>query len=155
MNDIPDFKDAVASFEHFLAEEGHPSQILWVFREDIWRRSSSDVVFRFPSQIENLALAQRVFAEGRKKGLVDVHAIASVDDKVVATVWFPKFAHEEIQGWNRGMKLSIADPLPNAKSVGGLKWLCFRLQPKFRHYQRWEVGVGTKAWAAAESARGF
>lgn len=60
-----------------------------------------------------------------------------------------------VQGWNRGMKLSIADPLPNAKSVGVLKWLCFRLQPKFRHYQRWEVGVGTKAWAAAQSARDF
>ena len=148
MNDIPDFEDVVASFEHFLTEQGHPSKILWVFREDVWKRSPIDVVLRFPSQIKNLALAKKVFGEGRKKGLVEIRAIASVDDKVATTVWFPKFPAEEIQGWNHGMKLSIADPLPAAKFVGRLRWFCFRLQPKFRHYQRWEVGVGTKAWAA-------
>ena len=65
-------------------------------------------MLRFPSQIRNLALAEKVFAEGREKGLVDIHAIASVDDKVAATVWFPKFIGEKIQGWNSGMKLSIA-----------------------------------------------
>lgn len=149
MNDIPCFEDAVASFEHFLTEQGHPSKILWVFREDIWKRSSSDLVLRLPSQQKNLALAKKVFREGRKKGLVDVRAIASVDDQVAATVWFPKFPDEEVQGWTRGIKLSIADPLPRAKSVGGVRWLCFSLQPMFRHYQRSELQVGTKAWAAA------
>lgn len=148
MNDIPDFEDAVASFKHFLAEQGHPSKILWVFREDIWKRSANDVVLRFPSQIKNLALAKKVFGEGHRKGLVDVHAIATVDDMTAATVWFPKFTDEEIQGWNRGMKLTIDQPLPNAKPVGGLMWLWFRLHPKFRHYQRCEWLVGTKAWAA-------
>ena len=90
VNEIPDFEDAVAFFRHFLTKEGLPSTILWVFREDIWKRSPIDVVLRSPSQIKNLELAKKVFAEGRKKGLVDVHAIASVDDKVAATVWFPK-----------------------------------------------------------------
>lgn len=155
MNDIPDFGDAVASFRLFLAEQGHPDKILWVFREDIWKRSPGDVVLRFPPPIKNLALAKKVFEEGRRKGLVDVHAIAVVDDRVAATVWFPKFSDEEIQGWNAGMKLSIAEPLPRARSVGGFMWLYFRLQPKFRYYQRCEFGVGTKAWAAAKSAKGF
>ena len=152
MNEIPDFENAVASFRHVLAQAGHPSNILWVFREDIWKRSHGDVVLRFPSQKKNLALAKKVFGEGRKKGLVDVHAIASVDDRVAATVWFPKFTNEEIQGWDRGMKLSIADPLPSAKAVGALRWLCFRLHPRFRHYQRFDLWVGTKEWAAAQSA---
>ena len=62
MNDIPPFEDAVAAFEHFLREKGHPSEILWVFREDIWKRSPGDVVLRFPSQVKNLALAKKVFA---------------------------------------------------------------------------------------------
>jgi hypothetical protein len=152
MNEIPDFEDAVASFKHFLTEQGQPSKILWVFREDIWKQSPTDVVLRIPSQIKNLALAKKIFAEGRKKGLVDVQAIASVDYKVATTVWFPKFSAEELQGWNRGMKLSIAEPLPRAKSVGRLRWLCFRLQPNFRHYQRSELSVGTKAWAACSNA---
>ena len=148
MNDVASFEDAVASFTHFLTEQGHPSKILWVFREDIWKRSSSDVVLRFPSQIKNFLLAKKVFREGRNKGLVAVHAIATVGDMTAATVWFPKFTHEEIQGWNCGMKLSIAQPLPKAISVAGPIWLLFRLHPQFRHYQRCEFGVGTKTWAA-------
>jgi hypothetical protein len=151
MDEIPNFDDAIAAFQQFLQEHGHPSKILWVFREDIWKRSSSDVLIRFPSQIKNLALTKKVFEEGRKKGLVDVHAIATIDERVAATVWFPKFIEEEIQGWNRGMKLSLAEPFPRAKAVGKLNWLWLRLQPNFRHYQRLELWIGTKAWAAAQS----
>ena len=59
MNDIPSFEDAVTSFKHFLTEQGHPCKLLWVFREDIWKRSPNDVVLRFPSQIKNLVLAKK------------------------------------------------------------------------------------------------
>ena len=154
MNDIPKFEEAIASFRSFLAEQGHPANIFWVFREDIWKRSPTSVVLRFPLQTSNLALAKKVFEEGRKKGLVDIHAIAIVGDKVAATIWFPKFKEEEIQGWDSGMKLSIASPLPNAEIVGQLRWLWFGLKPQFRNYQRVEPWVGTKAWAAAQQALG-
>lgn len=149
MNDIPKFEDAVASFHHFLTENGHTGDVIWVFREDVWKRSPTDVLVRYPPARTNLALAQKVFAEGRERGLVDVHAIAATSDKIAATVWFPKFPNEEIQGWNQGMKLSIAQPLPRAKIVGRLRWLFFWLLPRFRHYQNWELWVGTKSWAAA------
>ena len=65
-----------------------------------------------------------------------------------------KFEEDKIQGWVRGMKLSIAEPLPRAEIVGQLRWLLFRLKPQFRHYQRFESLVGTKAWAAAQQAFG-
>ena len=97
MNDVPEFEDAVVLFRNFLAEEGLPANVFWVFREDIWKRSPGDVVLRFPSHVKNLALAKKVFAEGRKNGLVEIRAIASIDDKVAATVWFPKLL-EEVQG---------------------------------------------------------
>jgi hypothetical protein len=152
MNDIPSFDDALASFRRFLAEQGHAADILWVFREDIWKRSPTNVLLRFPSQTTNLVLAQKVFQEGRRKGLVDVHAIATIGDKVAATVWFPKFPDEEIQGWDCGLKLSISEPLPKAEIVGQLRWFLFHLKPQFRNYQRFELLVGTKAWAAAQYA---
>ena len=150
MNDIPEFEEAIASFRSFLAEQGHSTGIVWVFREDIWKRSPTSVVLRFPSQTTNLALAKKVFEDGRNKGLVDIQAVAAVDNKVAATVWFPKFADEEIQGWDRGMKLSIAEPLPGAETVSQLQWLLISLKPQLRHYQRFESWIGTKAWAAAE-----
>jgi hypothetical protein len=150
MNDIPDFENALESFRRFLAEQGHPTNVFWVFREDIWKRSPTSVVLRFPSQIKNLGLAKKVFEEGREKGLVEVRAIATVGDKVAATVWFPRFKEEEIQGWECGMKLSIVEPLPSAEIVGELRWLLFSLKPQFRHYQRFELWVGTKAWATTQ-----
>ena len=152
MNDIPIFEDALGYFRRLLTESDHPTDILWVFREDVWKRSPTDVFVSLPSQTKNLPLARKVFDEGRKKGLVGVHGIATVDNKVAATIWFPKFRGEEIQGWDCGMKLSIAEPLPRAKIVGSIRWLSFSLRPRFRHYQRFELWVGTKRWAAAEPA---
>ena len=149
MNEIPNFENALESFRRFLVEQGHPTNVFWVFREDIWKRSPTSVALRFPSQRKSIGLIKKVFEEGRKKGVVDIHAIATVGDKVAATVWFPKFKEEEIQGWDSGMKLSIASPLPSAEVVGQLRWMWFGLQPQFRNYQRVEPWVGTKAWAAA------
>jgi hypothetical protein len=154
MNEIPNFENALESFRRFLTEQGHSTNVFWVFREDIWKRSPTSVALRFPSQIKNLRLVKKVFEEGREKGLVDIHAIATVGDNVAATVWFPKFKEEEIQGWDCGMKLSIAEPLPSAEIVGELRWLLLSLKPQFRHYQRFELCVGTKAWAAAQQALG-
>ena len=154
MNEIPNFENALESFRRFLAEQGHPTDVFWVFREDIWKRSRSSVTLRFPSQTENLGLARKVFEEGREKGLIDIHAIAAAGDKVAATVWFPKFKEEEIQGWDGGMKLSIAKPLPSGEIVGQIRWQLLSLKQQFRHYQRFELLVGTKAWAAAQQALG-
>jgi hypothetical protein len=153
MTDIPNFEDALKSFCEFLAKQGHPTNVFWVFRDDIWKRSPTSVVLRSPAHEQNLALAQKVFEEGRARGLVDVHAIATIGDKVAATVWFPKLADEESEGWD-GMKLSIAQPLPRAELVRRLRWLLFHLKPQFRHYQRFDIWVGTKAWAASQHALG-
>ena len=143
------FDDAVASFQDFLKEQEHPTEIFWVFREDLWRRSHTNVLVRYPTSSENLVLAQKVFSEGCEKGLVDIHAIATAANQVAATVWFPKLAGEEVQGWDCGMKLSIAQPLPRAKIVNPVRWWFFRFLPRFRHYQSFEWMVRTKRWAAA------
>ena len=149
MNDIPDFEDALSSFRRFLTDNGHPAEIVWIFRDDLWKRSVTEVFVRIPFQPKSLALAKKVFDEGRRKGLVDVHAVAIADNMVAATVWFPRTDDDEIQGWNCGMKLTISEPLLRAKAFGSFRWWLFSFLPSFRHYQTWELTVGTKAWAAA------
>jgi len=104
---------------------------------------------KYPSSSENIALAEKVFAEGRERGLVELKALATAEGKVAATVWFPKYPNEEVQGWNQGMKLEIAEPLPLAKLVGGLRWWSFRFLPRFRHFQKAAFLIGTRTWAAA------
>src|ERR1700730_5406636 len=116
MCDLSTFENAVVSFERFLEENGHPTNVFWVFRDDVWKRPN-DVLINYHSASKNLVLAKKVFDGGREKGLVEVHAVATVGDKVAATVWFPKFADEQVQGWDCGMKLSISQPLPRATIV--------------------------------------
>lgn len=149
MNDIPNFAQAVERFLHFLAESGHPPEVFWVFRDDIWQLSPTDARVKYPTPADNLTLAQKVFEEGRKRGLIQITAIATARQKVAATVWFPKYPNEEVQGWSRGMKLSIAKPLPRAKAVGQLRWWLLWLLPRFRRFQRRAIFIGTKRWAAA------
>src|SRR5690349_670069 len=122
MNDIPEFEDALSSFRKFLTDNDHPAEIVWIFLDDLWKRSVTEVFVRVPSQPENFALAKKVFNEGRRKGLVDVHAIAIVGDAVAATVWFPRTSNDEIQGWARGMKLTISKPLLRASVFGSFRW---------------------------------
>jgi hypothetical protein len=80
---------------------------------------------------------------------VDIHAVAVAAGQVAATVWFPKYAHEEVQGWNRGMKLSISQPLPRAKTIGALRWSLLGFLPRFRQYQKSDIFIGSIGWAAA------
>lgn len=149
MSDIPEFEEALLSFGQFLTDNGHPSEIVWVFRDDVWKRSMTEMFVRIPSQRKSRVLAKKVFNEGRKKGLVEVHAVAVAGNTVAATVWFPRTDDNEIQGWNRGMKLTISEPLLRAKTFGSLRWWLFSFLPRFRHYQTWERIIGTRAWAVA------
>ena len=143
------FEDAVASLQNFLKENNHPTDIVWVFRDDLWKRTLTDVLVKYPLSTDNFVLAQKVFREGCERGLVALDAVATVGDKTAATVWFPKFANEEVQGWDCGMKLSLAQPMPRATIVTPVRWWFFQFVPRFRQYQQLEWTIGTKQWAAA------
>jgi hypothetical protein len=148
INDIPDFAEALTRFRSFTEENGIPSELLWVFRDDVWELSPTAVWVKYASSPMNVALAEKVFAEGRERGLVEIHAVAIAGDKIAA-VWFPKYAHEEVQGWSEGMKLSISQPLPRAKTIGVLAWSLLGFRPRFRQYQKEDRFIGTVERAAA------
>lgn len=98
MSDIPDFESALSDFSRFLVRQGHSHKIVWVFRDDIWRRSRNLVWFRSSPPDENLPLAQKVYQEGRERGLVEIIGIAKAASQIIATVWFPKHVGEETSG---------------------------------------------------------
>jgi len=149
MNEIPDLEEGLKQFRRFLVENGLPDHVFWVFREDLWRLSPTRVLVRYPPPSANISLAQKVFAEGRERGLVEITTVAATAEDVAASVWFPKYPNEEVQGWERGMKLSITQPIARATLVAGWRWNLIRLLPGFRQYQRRVDFIGTRAWAAA------
>jgi hypothetical protein len=149
MSEIPEFHVAIIDFRQFLVEQGHADELVWVFRDDLWFRGPDQVLMRYPPPAGNKSLAEKVYDEGRKRGLVEITAVATTSGHVAATVWFPKFPEEEVQGWSQGLKLAIRQPLPAAKVVGGLRWRMVSHLSGYRWYQRHEFSIGSRRWAAA------
>jgi hypothetical protein len=149
MSEIPEFQVAISDFRRFLVEQGHADQLVWVFRDDLWFRGPDHVLMRYPPPVGNKFLSEKVYDEGRERGLVGITAVATANGHVAVTVWFPKFSEEEVQGWSQGLKLAIRQPLPAAKVVAGLKWRMVRYLSGYRWYQRHECSIGSRRWAAA------
>ena len=143
------FEEALASFQSFLMQEGYPGNVFWIFRDDIWKRAPDDVLIQYPPPAKNEILARKVFDEGCARGLVSIDAVARTAGGIATTVWFPKFDNEEVQGWERGMKLAIIQPFPCAKIITPVRWRLYKFLPRFRQYQRFEGATGTRRWAAA------
>jgi hypothetical protein len=150
MNEVPAFEDAVARFRRFVAEQGLPETLYWMFREDLWRRSPASVLVRMPPHSKSLELTRSVFEEGRAKGLVGITAVARVRGGLATTVWYPKRAEEEVQGWDTGLKLSVNQPLPLALAVPPLLWALVTCIPRYKRYQAREWFIGTREWAAEQ-----
>jgi hypothetical protein len=149
MSDIPDFPEAIVRFRQFLLTTGHSAELFWVFRDDLWQWSPTDVRVKYPLPVFNADLAKKVFTEGRERGLVEIRAVATVGPKVAASVWYPKYPSEEIQGWSDGLKLTISRPLPEAKIIGNFRWWLLRFLPSFQRYQRMAAFIGSREWATA------
>jgi|SRR5215471_1889464 len=148
MNEMPEFQSA-SDFRRFLVNEGHSEKLVWVFRDDLWFRRRGLVLVRYPTPDENQGLVEKVYAEGRARGMAEVNAIAASSTHIFATVWFPKCPEEEVQGWSHGLKLTIRQSLPAAEEASALKWLVVKRLPSYRRYQRDEFFIGTRRWAAA------
>jgi hypothetical protein len=98
MSEMPEFRVAISDFCRFLIEQGHVGELVWVFRDDHWFRGPDHVLMRYPPPSGNEPLAQKVYDEGRERGLVEVIAVATAKGHVATIVWFPKFPKEEVQG---------------------------------------------------------
>jgi hypothetical protein len=149
MSDIPNWNEALEDFRTFLSSQGYPSKLYWIFREDIFRRSHSSILVRWPLPMENTSLTERVFEGGRTAGLVSMCAVGRLRDNIIATVWYPKFPNEEVQGWNRGLKFQIYMPLGTATKIPHFIWFFLRRTEGYKMYERNTSGIGTRSWAVA------
>jgi len=149
MAELPQFDAAVDELTRFLAAHGHPTVIVWVFRDDIWHRPPQRMLIRWPVRPGAPALAQQVYEQGRRRGIVGVDAIAQGPGMVFATVWFPKFPEEEVQGWSANLKVTIVDPLVRAQLISSLAWVAIRCMPGYWRYQTSPQFIGTRKWAGA------
>lgn len=149
MVEIPIFEEAANDLRRLLRRLGHTDKLCWVFRDDLWLLSPSRGYIRLPLPDCNEVLAQAAYAQGVERGLVRVLAVGEIAGKVAATVWFPKNREEEVQGWDRGLKVSVQTPLVKLAGMGSVLWALVSSLPAFRRYQRLCMSIGTRAWAGA------
>ena len=147
MPEIPEFSEAVREFQSLLRREGMTTRLIWVFRDDLYQSHSGRVFVRWPESTQTHQLVEKVFADGRAKGLVELVALGDAADWIAATVWYPKYESEDVQGWSQNMKLAIRQPLPRATRVPPTLWSALAWSPSVRRYQRTAFGVGTREWA--------
>jgi hypothetical protein len=148
VTEIPEWPEAEAAFREFLVGHGYAGRVRWVFRDEIYQPNPVRMIAVRRSVAGTTELAVKVFGEGRAKGLVEIAGLAQSDDRTLATVWFPKYPGEEVQGWTRGLKLTVRSPLARASIVSTFTWAVIMLLPSYRRYQAAATFIGSRKWAA-------
>ena len=144
---IPPFTEAVLQMRGHLAAHNAPEAITWVFRDDVLSTSPERLFFLRPVSEDGPTLAEKVFGECAARGRVEIIAIGTHGVRTLASVWYPKFPQEEVQGWAVGMKLTIRTPLPRATAIPRWVGWVVRLTPAYRRFNRFGGFIGDRAWA--------
>ena len=117
MTKIPPFSEAVSKFRGFLAKRDHPTELAWVFREDFYSVSLDRYVVVQPIPDRNEGLVRTYYEAARERGIVQLRALFQIGEVAAVSAWSPAEVAEEVQGWSRGLKLSVAAPFVAAKTV--------------------------------------
>jgi hypothetical protein len=136
------FDEAVGEFKKFLAENNIPSEILWLFKEDVFSRNvefhALDFWLKLPLPEENEKLAEKHYEIGRQKNFgLGLSAFALCEGKVCCAVVIPKDKEdsEYMLMSPEYLKFSCVIGMPVARAVrSSLRWKLFRLLP-FKYKQ--------------------
>ena len=148
MKEMQDWRPVLAELKMRLAAKGYPTDLWWIFRDDVFKLSQPPrMLCRRPAR-DNASLAEQVFNKGRTRGLVRIVAVARFGKRTAVTVWYPELSGEDQSAWNKGAWIKIRNPLPRGLWVPRLLWPFLQLTPCYRSYQRDGWGIGTRQWAS-------
>jgi hypothetical protein len=150
MEPLLQFDEAVVRFGQFLDEQDCPAKIQWAFRDDWYSTGPSSHHVAWPLPANNEGGARHLYDAGRDRGLVELRAVFFVSETCVAIVVAPE--RDEIQGWNRGLRLSIPQPFTDARPVRSRTvWFWHRITPGYRRFQRHSAFAPLRADHARET----
>ncbi|MCH7725979.1 MAG: hypothetical protein IH991_05790 [Planctomycetes bacterium] len=108
MNDAtcPPFPEALDRFQNFLASEGHCTELLWIFREDVVERCPRTYL-RVPLRNDE-TLVELLYDEGLQRGLgIHLNVFCFLEDRPCCYVWLPKDEEDASYRMLLGLKVSI------------------------------------------------
>jgi hypothetical protein len=120
------FAEAIASFRSFVSEQGFPSDLVWVFREDVLR-IGRHLLVRVPVAAENAILARDYFELGRAQGRgVTLMAWCPLEGRSVCSVWVPRDDREASEALQAPtLKCSAALPSGKAWAIRSRRSWCW------------------------------
>ena len=129
------FSQAKTGFQKILSENKLPTDILWLFREDIFSLKSKkfyrDFWLKIPSGIENEHIAEKLYKIGQQRNFgVCLSAFAISEDKVCCCVILPKDKEDsEFLFMSPDyLKFSIVEDLPSPQIINKfLQWQVFNI----------------------------
>src|ERR1041384_5628160 len=133
------FEDAEKQFKNFLAGNDLPGELLWLFKEDTYRRTRGGSLdgaqfwVKLPLLYENDDLVKEMYRRGQTSGFgICFHAYALCKGQVCCGLIIPKDAGEagDLQVPDKFLKFSFTADLAEAFPVESyLKWKMFGLFP--------------------------
>lgn len=133
----PTFDAALEHFRSFLANNDQPTEIQFVFREDVYYSNVNTLCIVSPIPASNLLLAATAYDIGKLKDQVVVKALGKFPNTIIATIWYPCTERHRPQGWDQGLRYAIVKPLPSAIHVsGGWQWFTRKFGLQYRRFQR-------------------
>jgi hypothetical protein len=120
----PSFEQAIERFKGFMAAQGFPQDLRWVFAGDVTSKERK-IWVRLPLKEDNPDCARRHYDLGLQRGLgIRLAVLCVIDNISYCYVWLPKDALDaEYALLAGGLKLSVPTNLPVAcKARSGLVW---------------------------------
>ena len=117
--------------------------LLWLTREDFYA-ARYGWFYHTPRPSCDPSLFNRYYEVGRSRGVVSVHAMFYTGSAMACTVWYPQSEAQSVQGWQPGLRVSVAAPLGIAAKPGSLLgWKLRTLTPQYRRYTSFSNHVPT------------
>jgi len=135
------FEEAEEAFRNFLADNEAPTELLWVFREDVIPEGYGNMAIRTPLPTDNHERAKKCFELGKKRNLgVAFLAFCKLDGATCCFVQLPeddRDAQYKSMG-NRYLKLSRTT-MPEARAISNsVLWKIRELFVNRKDYGGWD-----------------
>jgi hypothetical protein len=147
-NALPSFDDAVERLYMMLAprvDGFFRPDLLWLTREDFYEVRPGWVYYS-PRPSCTAAMFRQYYEVGRARGMVALNALFHARGNLACTIWFPSTPHDAMQGWNGGLRISIAMPLGIGNAVRtDLRWKLHTCMPQYRRFTAFNTRVPTAA----------
>ncbi len=102
-----DFDTVLVEFRAFIAREGFPTDIVWIFREDVTSRKRR-VAIRWPVPTENERVARERYSIGVRGGMgLRMEVFCLLVQKSCCTIWVPRDEIDASFAMLFGLKFSV------------------------------------------------